>query len=277
MAIISLTTVPPRFAGLAPVLQSLLRQTAEIDEIRLYVPRRFRRFPCSDGQLPKVPSGVRVIPVDEDFGPASKVLHAARDLSGHSVPILFCDDDRLYSSNWAEGLLAAHRKRPKECIATIGRDLHDVMPEAPAKTAADRAKVGKQYPDPVYRMRRLRQQWRERSVQPKAAKPPRRLVARAGYVDLLQGYAGALVRADFFDAACFDIPPDVWMVDDIWLSGHLARRGVPIWLPRRCDICLRAGNDPVEALREARFEGADRDASNRRAIAHFQDRYGIWL
>ncbi|SMX33363.1 hypothetical protein MAA8898_00450 [Maliponia aquimaris] len=80
----------------------------------------------------------------------------------------------------------------------------------------------------------------------------------------------------FVDEAFFDIPDDIWMVDDIWLSGHLARRGIPIWLPARQEICKRASNDGVHALRECVFDGADRDGSNVRAISYFQDTYGVW-
>jgi hypothetical protein len=37
--IISLTSIPPRFARLAPTLRALQEQAA--DEIRLYIPRRY--------------------------------------------------------------------------------------------------------------------------------------------------------------------------------------------------------------------------------------------
>ncbi|WP_141194771.1 glycosyltransferase family A protein [Maliponia aquimaris] len=276
MAIVSLTSVPPRFQGLAPVLESLLAQTVPIAEIRLYIPKTYRRFPDWSGPLPAVPQGVNVITVADDLGPASKVLHAARDLSGRNVPILFCDDDRIYPRNWASGLLKTHAARPEECVAVIGRHLSDVLPGTVALRSKHRAKVGKQYFDPCYRYQRLLQQWREQRLRTQGEKPARRLVARSGYIDLLQGYAGALMLPHFVDEAFFDIPDDIWMVDDIWLSGHLARRGIPIWLPARQEICKRASNDGVHALRECVFDGADRDGSNVRAISYFQDTYGVW-
>lgn len=276
MTIISMTSIPPRFSGLAPVFESLLNQTARIEEIRLYIPKRYRRFPEWSGGLPEVPKGVRVVMVADDLGPASKALHAARELSGSETPILFCDDDRIYSEKWASGLLAAHAERPGECVAAIGRHMFDVLPDSSSIRRAPRAKVGKQYFDPRYRFLRLRQQWREKTFHTKEDKPSRRLVARAGYVDFLQGYAGAVILPRFIDNAFFDIPDDIWMVDDIWLSGHLTRRNISIWLPRRQEICKRASNDPVHALRECVFDECDRDGSNRRAISYFQDTYGIW-
>jgi hypothetical protein len=276
MAIISLTTVPPRFAALPEVLASLLSQSHVIEEIRVYIPKTYRRFPQWSGEVPQIPPQVRLIQVEEDFGPASKVLHAVKDLKGTSTPILFCDDDRIYPIGWAEGLLQAHKEKPSCCVAVHGRHLHEIIPIDPSPLSGRRAKVGKQYFDPVYRWQRTVQRLRQLRMTPVGEKPLRGLVPRAGYTEILLGYAGALVLPDFFDSAVFDIPDDVWMVDDIWLSGHLARRRIPIWLHKRQSVCLRAKNDPVVALRNSVFDGTDRDGSNKRAIAYFQNTYGIW-
>ena len=73
-AIISLSTIPARFSKIYPVLENLQARTLKIDEIRLYVPRKFRRFPDYGGELPDVPKGVRILRADEDLGPVSKVL-----------------------------------------------------------------------------------------------------------------------------------------------------------------------------------------------------------
>ncbi|MEQ5869629.1 glycosyltransferase family 2 protein [Sagittula sp. NFXS13] len=276
MAIISLTSIPARFSGLPETLASLLRQTVEVDEIRLHIPQAYRRFPDWDGTLPDVPKGVRVIRTEDDLGPASKALHAVRDLKGTSTPILFCDDDRIYPQGWAKGLLKAHAEKPDCCIAVYGRHLHKILKTEPLPLPGPRAKVGKEYFDPAYRWERTLQRLRERRATPLGPRPSRRPVAQPGYSEVLLGYAGVLVLPEFFDETAFDIPHDVWMVDDIWLSGQLARRNVPIWLPKRQPVCLRATNDPVAALRDSVFDGADRDCSNRRAIAYFQQTYGIW-
>ncbi|WP_157772643.1 glycosyltransferase family 2 protein [Pseudoponticoccus marisrubri] len=276
MPIISLTSIPPRFHGLSAVVESLLCQTANIEEIRIYIPSAYRRFPDWSKTLPAVPDGINVVRVADDLGPASKVLHASQDLSATSTPILFCDDDRIYPPDWATGLLDAHATRPNECVAAIGRQVTDVMAEAVPLHQRNRAKVGKQYFDPRYRLQRIGQQWREKRLRTRGEKPARRLVARSGYVDLLQGYAGAVMLPHFVDEAWYDIPDDIWMVDDIWLSGHLARRNIPIWLPKRQEICKRAPNDAIQALRNCVFDEAGRDASNRRAISYFQETYGIW-
>lgn len=91
--VVSLSSIPPRFDKLEPVLNALLAQTAKIDEIRLYLPKTYRRFPDYDGSLPDVPRGVRIMRPNDDLGPASKVLWTVDDiwLSGHmerkGVPI----------------------------------------------------------------------------------------------------------------------------------------------------------------------------------------------
>ena len=43
-AIISLTSIPPRFSYLSETLNSLVNQTADIEDIILYIPRKYKRF-----------------------------------------------------------------------------------------------------------------------------------------------------------------------------------------------------------------------------------------
>ena len=48
-------------------------------------------------------------------------------------------------------------------------------------------------------------------------------------VDIITGCGGYLVKPGFFDEEVFDhdaAPPSAFFVDDIWISGHLARRGI---------------------------------------------------
>lgn len=276
MPIISLTSIPPRFDRLGETLTSLCNQFADIDEIRVYVPKRYKRFPDWDGCLPDLPKGVRLMRVEEDFGPASKVLHAAAELKGTSTPILFCDDDRLYHPTWAGDLLAAHAEKPATCITAVGSHL-STMVDVPSLTlAGPRAKIGKKYFDPRYRWERTLQRVRNLFREPETQKPPRRLVAQAGYTETLLGYSGVLVLPVFFDQEFYEIPDDIWMVDDIWLSGHMERKGIGVWVPKRMVLAPRSGNDFIEALRETEFDGIARAGLNERAIRYFQTTYGIW-
>jgi hypothetical protein len=61
-------------------LECLLRQTAQVDRVILYLPKHYRRFPDYDGHLPDVPDGVEIHQTEVDYGPATKILPAAHEL-----------------------------------------------------------------------------------------------------------------------------------------------------------------------------------------------------
>jgi hypothetical protein len=51
---------------------------------------------------------------------------------------------------------------------------------------------------------------------------------KSGYIDILEGWDGVVVRPEFFDDFAWQIPDILWTVDDVWLSGCLERQGIPI-------------------------------------------------
>ena len=273
MRIISLSTIPPRFDRLAPTLKSLVEQSGTIDEIRLYIPKRYRRFPDYDGSLPSVPDGITIVRPDDDMGPASKVLFAARELRGKNARILFCDDDKAFSPNWATQLFAAQDERPGECVALIGKD----VPTDIAKSSAFLPKaVRSQKIDLSLRARRLKHKLATRVMPGERPKPMPRLIARGGYVDVLQGLGGVVVRPEFFDDIAYAIPDVIWAVDDVWLSGMLALKGVPIWLPAGLEEPRTTEAHDFASLFLATIEGADRIEANRRCIEYMQDHFIVW-
>lgn len=274
MRIISLSTIPPRFHAIAPTLISLLSQRGPIDEIRLYVPRRYRRFPDYDGAAPSVPDGITVVRTEDDLGPASKVLFAAREFRGTGASILFCDDDRLFGPNWAAELFDAQRERPGECVALIGKQLPpDLRSKSPRLPIARRAVSSL---DLGYRLAKLRRA--ALSVLGAAQQPPlsRRHIRKSGYADILQGVGGAVIRPDFFDDRAYDIPAVLWSVDDYWLSGMLARRDIPIWLPQNLLRPLAAATSSIDALEHSVNDGSGRLDANRQCIEYLKAHFGIW-
>ncbi|MDQ2091901.1 hypothetical protein [Marimonas arenosa] len=98
MTVIALTSVPPRFAGLGPVLESLLAQGAA--KVVLALPRRYLRFPGAVSP-PPLPGGVDLLRC-EDHGPATKFLAAQSAEPGAAIAI--CDDDCLYAPGWLAAL-----------------------------------------------------------------------------------------------------------------------------------------------------------------------------
>ncbi|WP_446012003.1 glycosyltransferase family 2 protein [Candidatus Electrothrix sp.] len=265
MRIISLSIIPPRFPFLKASLETLLAQRAA-DEIRLYIPRKYRRFPDYDGSLPEVPKGVIICQIDEDYGPATKVLPASRDFRGQDVQILFCDDDGLFPPGWAKRLFDIQAKRKSQAIATLGRR---VTKDAP-KPGWPCARQILHKHDLQYRFGRFL----EKNVG--FDKPLFRPIIIPGYVDILFGVCGVVVRPEFFDDEAFNIPDEAWFVDDFWLSAQLARNGVRIYCPWRLPCPRSSEAGAQEALLDLELAGAGRQALNQKATVFCQKKYGIW-
>ena len=120
MYAISLTSIPPRFGHLGPVLRALLAQRPAPARVLLAMPDRFARFP-GPATPPELPDGVDLLRVPQDDGPATKVLPAARALSGSGLSLIYCDDDWLMPPGWAARLLEA--RAGDEAVAAAGFDM----------------------------------------------------------------------------------------------------------------------------------------------------------
>lgn len=263
--IISLTSIPSRFPSLGPTLSSLVAQGA--DEVRLYIPAAYRRFPAWDGCLPDVPDGVQIVRCAEDLGPATKVLPAVRDFQGQDVQILFCDDDCRVPPGWARRLFACQASRPDEVVAVYVRGAYVPRQQLPATPLAWQVPVEWDVP---YRFSRLMHKVLGTPV------AHRRPFWRAGYGDVFFGVGGVVVRPTFFDAVAFDIPDVAWLVDDIWLSAMVARQGVRIYCPWRAAFPQSQDSAGVDALLDVVAAGQDRQDLNRAASEYCRDSFGVW-
>lgn len=264
--VVSLSSIPPRFDTLEPTLASLLSQDRPADAVVLWIPRRYRRFPDWDGQLPVVPPGVTILRCEADLGPATKVLPSILRYASQDVGIAFCDDDRLYRETWLSSMVSSMAERPECCIVAHGTDLPtDIGRPLRASDRLPRAhNAGAGLKQDLADLRRY-----------VIRRPLRRA---SGYADLLHGYAGVLIRPEFFGPAVHDIPPVLWAVDDVWLSGHLEQRGVRIWVDERIPMPQhRPDVMGIAALQDAWIENHDRSAADRACIRHFRKSYGIWM
>ncbi|MCP3969254.1 MAG: glycosyltransferase family 2 protein [Rhodobacteraceae bacterium] len=273
--IVTLSSIPARFGKIGPVLESLTAQSAA-DRICLYIPRSYRRFPDWDGTLPKVPQGVEIRRSDGDFGPATKVLCAAREFAGQKVDILFCDDDHIYAPGWAQSFVALKPRHPGCVIAQGGWQASAYADSSDMRELQPRAVRRWRLTDLEFQLRYLWQDVRAGARRKALTAPPRRVFKRSGYVDVFEGYAGVLVQPGMFDQAFYDIPPVLWGVDDVWLSGMLTLRGIPIWLQGRLLDPRQAESERHAPLAKSVIDGADRRTANREGVVFFQRAHGLW-
>ena len=228
MYAISLTSIPPRFDRLGPVLDSLLRQDPAPARVLLCLPRRYRRFPAKIDP-PALPDGVEIIWTETDLGPATKALAAARALRGSVGKLIYCDDDWLMPRGWASALLTA--QTPREAVAATGYS--------------------------VSRLGRVSD-----------TRPP--------YTDIAQGFSGVLVDPVWLACPALDPPEPAWSVDDIWLSGQLARQGIPIRLLPKARKGQRLAFEDVYALQDATIDGHTRREANLACVEYLTKEFGLW-
>jgi hypothetical protein len=276
MLIVTLSSIPPRFDKLGPTLTCLQRQTAQIDRILLYIPERYRRFPDWDGRLPEVPDGVEIRRVPDDIGPATKILFAAREFRGQDVDLLLCDDDRRYKPHWAQAFLEARADHPEDAIAIAGFEASRYGQSQMQKRPEPRAKPRSRGWDLRFQARMVWEFLFPPVERKYLREPTRVLFKEPGYVDCFEGFGGALVKPDFFDESAFEIPEVIWAVDDVWLSGCLARKGVKIWALADQHDTQHTPAGVYDALHKATIEGADRDDANKACIAYFRQTHGVW-
>ena len=275
--VISLSTIPPRFDTIGQTLRSLLAQSLRAEAVELCIPASYRRFPGWDGALPDVPEGITIRRVEQDLGPATKVLPSARAWRGTGVELLYVDDDHVFAPTWVARSLALRRAHPGAAVCAAGYRLEAYGGQPNPDLAAPQARPAKPFPLQFgYQVRRLMAALDGRrdggALQQSWAK-----LDRSGHVDIAAGFGGVALRPEFLDEAAWQIPPVIWAVDDIWLSGHLARKGIAIWADRSLNLartCLQVSR--AEALYHARIDGADRRAANLACIEHMRRTYGIW-
>lgn len=188
--VVTLTTIPARGAAIVPTFRSLLDQTWPADRILVAWPTVTR-----DGlpypPPPPLPDGIELLQC-LDEGPATKLLPALTAEPG--AVLVVCDDDVIYPVDFLETLLRAHRADPKAALGWRGNRI-------------------------------------DRGVDPRDIEHVfATAVAAPTRVDVLMGTWGYLVPPGSLDEAVHDFdgwPPELRWIDDLWISGHLARRGVP--------------------------------------------------
>lgn len=281
MLVISLTSIPPRLPQLFKTLNSLRQQCTSVEVIELCLPKRFKRFPDFEVRNVGVPDGVVLRTVENDLGPATKVLPTAMAWRGQDVRILYCDDDKKFDQDWAAGFLKSSafyeaKGHDRFALATIGVcvDWYD----GATSSIQPRRRPTRQKPmlDFSYRWNKLNYSFNTKILGKSSNVPSRsRWFSSSGQIDIMEGYGGVLVKPDFFQDSDLEIPDPIWRVDDIWLSGLLASRKIPIFANYHSK--LPYAHDFVgHGLAEEVVSGLTRKDLDQMAIKYFQIKYGVW-
>ena len=274
--ILSLSTIPPRFGMLGASLNSLINQNRKADEIHVYIPKTYRRFPEHSFCVPNVPEGVSVKIVDHDYGPATKALPCAKAYRGTNTRIIYGDDDRFADTSWLDNMLKCSDERPEDVIVSSGMTLQNYGLMLKNQNFLPRAKRAKVKYDFEYLARRLVQKFFETTTSKSRIKPARCNYSSSGYVDIALGVGGVSVRADFFDESFFEIPEILWPDDDIWLSGNYLRQGRGIWASNKIRFPVDSGASNTSGLAFSIINGKDRNKTALDGILYMQELYDIW-
>jgi len=274
--ILSLSTIPPRFGMLGISLNSLINQKRKADEIHVYIPKTYKRFPEHNFCIPDVPEGVSVKIIDHDYGPATKALPCAKAYRGTNTRIIYGDDDRFADTSWLDNMLKCSDERPEDVIVSSGMTLQNYGLMLKNQNFFPRAKRAKVKYDFEYLARRLVQKFFETTSSKSRIKPARCNYSSSGYVDIALGVGGVSVRADFFDESFFEIPEILWPDDDIWLSGNYLRQGRGIWASNKIRFPVDSGASNTSGLAFSIINGKDRNKTALDGILYMQELYDIW-
>lgn len=195
--IVSLTTIPSRLGKIYPALKSIMDQTVIPRRIYLAVPP----FSIREQKAYKIPQlllnnpAIRIIYAQKDWGPATKLIPAL--LHSETRPddiILAVDDDNIYPMEFLETFWQYSRELPDAAFSLRGAPMSRTL------------------------------RWGDCHAFKGTA------IYQPASVEVITGCGGIMVKPKFFDAAFFDYgnaPAQAFFVDDIWISGNLARRNIP--------------------------------------------------
>ena len=274
--VVSLSTIPPRFRNIGKILNCLLDQNFRANEIYVYIPRTYRRFPQHSFFVPEVPPGVTVKIVDQDLGPATKVLYCAKAHWGTNTRIVYCDDDRLPEKNWLNSFVKATEFNPDKAIVSTGWNLEKYGYYRVSESCLPRAVKKRVIENPKYVFRRLHQKLSEVIFRKSFQKPGRIKFKKAGYVDIAEGLGGVSIKPEFFSEEAFEIPETLWTVDDIWLSGFLEHRRVGIWAANCISVPVNSYSATVDNLHNLNYEGLSPHSTNVKLIEYMHNKFSIW-
>ena len=182
--ILSMTTIPSRVGKLDQTIESLLAQAFKPDEIRLHL------TPATG--IPRESAlawgaHVTAVPVEQDYGPVTKLYAVTDKQLDPSDLVVTVDDDIVYKPEWLAMVVGAAQTFTDDAIGFAGWDVKRFLDGSG-----------------VYIFK-----------------------SAPSFCDVLEGWAGAAYRVRFFDGVDIMRPPPAFhFVDDVWISSQLHKRGI---------------------------------------------------
>jgi len=239
--VVTFTTIPERIGQIEVMLKSLLDQSVRPDSICLCIPKTSRLAPYSYA----IPSWFSHVPLleivdcDRDLGPITKFIPTwQKEKHMPDARLVIVDDDGVYPYRLIEKLVHWSQRMPDAALGCSG-----VTVPAQMKPSSV-----------IFSRESWLQDLRYTSFSSDA-------LTR---VDYLFGYAGVLVKPRFFDDVVTDYtgaPKQAFFDDDVWLGGHMARRGVDRFV--------------IPALGDRLMPGASRRTLDTRALCLTDNQDGL--
>jgi hypothetical protein len=245
--IASLSTLPGRINNLRPTIRSLLRQTRPPDEIILAVPEfsiREERPYIVPEYILRLPR-VRILRSRRDWGPATKfipVIQQELAAGRENTFIMVVDDDRIY---------------PRDALATY---LHHSARLTGAALCFRGAAMPRTF------------DWRDATMIYGGE------VREPQSVAVITGCGSYLIQPRFFDESLWDYsqaPCGAFYMDDIWISGYLARRQVARYVVPASVRRLRIVRRQRRTLSLHHVPNG-RQHNNNETIAFFRDAWDVF-
>jgi hypothetical protein len=205
--VVSLTTTPKRLPLIEPMLNSLITQTILPEKIIINLPKLYREeTPYTIPSFLENKTIIEIFRTEKDYGPATKFIPSICRFQNTPMKIIVLDDDKIYSELIIENYLKKSEEYP-ECALALGGWL------VPEDFEHNKRKF--QQASGIRRFKRFDK------------------IKNDQRIDIVQGASSYMIKPSFFDQSIFDYmsaPKSAFFVDDIWMSGHLARKNVTCML-----------------------------------------------
>jgi hypothetical protein len=257
--VVSLTSIPARFSSLGGLMDMFQAQTLPPDAVKLYIPKEYDLRKFGKPNLKTIPDDFDVQVCDQDYGPATKILPAAKQHMGQEIALIYCDDDRNYDQDMIKRLMSIFDGKSRTAAA------NEVV-------KVSRALFKERYETRKTFYKTLR-------ALSLGLWDPKNQGKLANFF-IAAGMGGVAIKPEWLNEEAFDIPTMFRPVDDVWLSGHLTANNVTIKRSGEQRSGERTVNEQditlIDPLTTYEHDGMDRASADAACVRYFQKHKNIW-